>query len=125
MNIELKSLYLLMACLNLMQQPTRERFEQLLKTRRMDRALHELLTNGVFPQWFRKNFFFDPLHGTLSGLREYLSAATANELVRMDGTNFAYHLELSPRLIAHLMCDVPLANDEIRKISKQLESLLN
>ncbi len=125
MNIRLDSMNLLVACFNLMEERNKERFEALLKTGKIDLALNQLLQDGTFPEWFSKDFSFNHVYKRLNGLHECLSLASSAGLLRMDGTNFDYHLDLTPRMIAHLMTNIPMANDDIRKIAKRLDSLLN
>src|ERR1700741_2526542 len=70
-------------------------FEDILRNRRgvnLHAAWHQLRREGVLGE-FAERFYFDPLYGT-SNLSEIISQARSCYLVGMDGTYFAYHLDI-------------------------------
>lgn len=122
--MELKCVHLLIVCLNLLEEKVKRRFSECLDNHRLDSALHSLMKNGRFPEWFSRAFHYDALYGSLGGVRECLSAASANGLLRMDGTHFNYHLELSGRLINYLLGGLNMKIEYAQSLAEELNKEL-
>lgn len=115
---------LLVALLNLLDEKVRHRITELLDSHRLDQALHKMITARSFPEWFSKEFTFDSLYGRLNGLRECLSTASRNGFLRLDGTNFHYHADLSEYVVNALLADIPFDPAEAKRLAQELSRLL-
>ena len=120
----LRCAHLLMPVLNLMSENTKARFSEYLDSGRLDRSLNKMMRDGLFPDWFAKEFSYDPLYGRVNELRTLLSGAAFNGLLRLDGTHFQYHLELSEYLIDYLLTEVPLEKEKACVLAEKLNELL-
>ena len=123
--MNLKCVHLLIYCLNLLEEKVRQRFIYCLDHHLVDRALNEMLKAGRFPGWFSREFCFDSLYARLNGLRECLSCASANDLLRLDGTNFNYHLELSERIIDWLIGETGMDRKVVQALAHELSDKLS
>ena len=121
----MKHVYLLITCLNLLDQVLKERFTEILDRRLLDRSLWKMIQSGHFPGWFAREFHYDALYSHLSGLREALSFASNNGLLRLDGSEFHYHLELSERVVDTLLEDILFERKEVRMLALELSGLLS
>ncbi len=115
---------LLIAVLNLLDEKAKSQITRALDHRVLDRAIHDMIAGKLFPAWFSKEFHLDPLYGTLDGLRQCLSMAAANGLLRMDGTYFDYHPDLSERVTDELLAGIPFEKREARKLGRTLNTFL-
>lgn len=123
--MDLKCAHLLIACLNLLEEKIKERFTECLDHHWLDRALHQMIKEKLFPEWFSKEFHYDPLYARLGCLRNCLSAASANALLRMDGTNFHYHLELPEAVTDYLLSEIPFDKSRAKILAEKLGKLLS
>lgn len=124
MRPDLDCVCLLIACLNLLDKDTKNRITRFLDHHLLDRSLHQMMFRGFFPGWFSDSFCYDPLHSWLGGLRECLAFASANLLLRMDGTNFYYHPDLTGDTISRLLGEIPFNPQEAQALGRELSRSL-
>jgi len=125
MDVGMKHVNLLIACLYRLEEKVKDRFEECLQYCWLDRALHKMLEEKLFPEWFADPFHYDPLYGRLNGLRDCLALAVRNLILRVDGTQFRYHLDqVSIEVTDHLLKDIPFEKEKAQELANRLNELL-
>ena len=119
-----RHVHFLFAILGLLEEDRKRHIAQLLDQKVIDRALRDMFQRKLFPEWFREEFSYDPLYAIMDGLRECFSQAAADLLIRLDGTDFKYHITLSEDEALHLADDIPLERSAAQALTKELDILI-
>lgn len=124
MNPDYNCACLIAALLSLLDDTQKHRITRLLDGGALDRSLDAMIRLNMFPGWFARSFAMDPLYGRLDGLRYCMTYAAREGLLRMDGTNFNYHPELSERVIDHLLESIPFEKAKAKDLARRLNAFL-
>ena len=116
--------HFLFAVLGLLETDHKRYIGRLLDQKVIDRALRDMFQRELFPEWFQEEFSYDPLYVIMSGLRECFSQAAADLLIRLDGSDFKYHLELSEDEALRLTDDIPIERSTAQALAKELDILI-
>jgi hypothetical protein len=131
---EHKTLIFVLAVLYSMDQERRgigpsESFENVLQNRRgvnLHRAWLKLKREGLLGK-FGQDFDYDPLYDVSSFLTKILSEACVSYLlIRLDGTNFAYHLDqVSSDDMRRFLQQGKIPEKQVQKAAARMNELLD
>jgi hypothetical protein len=116
---------LLIICFSGLDPRLKLQFDSFITNGRIDTVLHRMITQGLFPEWFCDELTFDPLYGRINGLRHKLAIASADLLIRIDGTTLQYHLEnLEPEEISRLRESIDLDAEYVASLTHHMNERL-
>ena len=116
---------LLVNCFLRMDLALKQRFNELIDKKIIDRILWGMIQDGLFPAWFIKEMSFDPSQGQLNGLREGLSTAAEDHLMDTSGSNFNYRFfDFTNSELEGMSSHVGLDEQEVVKLAKELNARL-
>lgn len=125
--MDLRCVYLLIACFYSLEKRLKDRITEYLDSHRLDSALYQMIQEKLFPEWFSRSFFYDPLYGRLDGLQQCFADAYASLLISMEATpvSIQYRLNLSQRVIDVLIANIPFEKSKVEELAKRLNELLS
>ena len=93
----------------------------------LDSALHRMIREKLFPDWFCKEFqYFDPLYATLDGLRYAITHAIRGgsmELISSAGTS-RYGFPMSEEECTQWLSELNITTEQIRQWAQTLQQYL-
>ncbi|OGN03166.1 MAG: hypothetical protein A2655_03650 [Candidatus Yanofskybacteria bacterium RIFCSPHIGHO2_01_FULL_43_42] len=117
--------HLLINCFYRIDPVLKQRFNELLDKRILDKVLWAMIEDKLFPEWVGDSMSFDPLYGQLDGLRRSLTVATRDFLIGLNGTSFRYYfIDFEKDELAGMANHVGLTDQDVATLSQELNSRL-
>lgn len=117
--------HLLINCFSRIDPVLKQKFNELLDKRILDKVLWAMIEDKLFPGWVRDSMSFDPLCGQLDGLRKSLTVAAGDFLIGLKGTNFNYYfIDFEKDELVGMANHVGLTDQDVATLSQELNSRL-